>query len=188
MREGEASVLLVPDDVWKAVPQNVAVLRDKTVLAFDREKVTRFDIESAKGQVTVTRDKDGFTITAPEAVTADQVEAGAVLARLRSLRAVAFLTEDASGIARFLAKPAVKITLHQEGAAAPTTVLLAPAPDQRGGQPTAYAAVAGKGPVVLVDGKAIASLERTALELRDRRDFANLQPNDVKRFRVKENG
>ena len=188
MREGETSVLLVPDEVWKAVPQNVAVLRDKTLVAFDREKVTRFDIESAKGQVTVTRDKDGFKITAPEAVTADQVEAGAVLARLRGLRALAFLTEDASGIARYLAKPAVKITLHQEGAAAPTTVLLTPAPDQRGGQPTAYAAVEGKGPVVLVDGKAIASLERTELDLRDRRIFANLQPRDVKRVRVKANG
>ena len=188
MREGETSVLLVPDDVWKAVPQSVATLRDKTVVAFERDKVTRFDIESAKGQVTVTRDKDGFKITAPEALAADQVEAGAVLTRLQGLRAQGFLSDDASGIPRFLAKPEVKITLHAEGAPAPITVLFASSSDRRGGQPTAYAAVEGKGPVALVDAKALAGVGRTALELRDRRVFADLQPKDVKRMRVKANG
>jgi hypothetical protein len=188
MRAGEASVLLVAEDVWKAMPQTVAALRDKTVVAFERDKVTRFDIESPKGQVTVTRDKDGWKITAPEALAADQGEASAVLTRLHGLRAQGFLSDDASGIPRFLAKPEVKITLHAEGAAAPTTVLFAPSPDRRGGQPTAYAAVADKGPVVLVEGAALAQVGRTALELRDRRVFANLQPKDVKRVRLKANG
>ena len=185
MREGETSVLLVPEEVWKAVPQNVAALRDKTVVAFARDKVTRLDIESPKGQVTVTREKDVWKITAPEALAADQVEAGAVLSQLQGLRAQGFLSDDASGIPQFLAKPEVKVTVHQEGAPAPITVLLAPSPDRRNGQPTAYAAMAGTGPVVLVEGKALGALGRTALELRDRRVFADLQPRDVKRVRVK---
>lgn len=188
MREGEGSVLLIPEDVWRAVPQNVAALRDKTVVAFTRDKVTRVDIESPKGQVTITREKDVWKITAPEALAADQVEAGAVLSQLQGLRAQGFLSDDASAIPRFLATPEVKITLHQEGVPAPTTLLLAPSPDRRHGQPTAYAAVAGAGPVVLVDGKALASLGRTALDLRDRRVFADLQPKDVKRVRVKAGG
>ena len=188
MRDGEGSVLLIPEEAWKAVPQNVAALRDKTVVAFDREKVTRYEIESAKGQVTVTRDKDAWKITGPEALAADQVEANAVLTRLRDLRAQAFLTDDASGIPRYLAKPDVKITVHQDGAPAPVTVLLASSPERRGGQPAAYAAVAGTGPVVLVDGKAIESVGRTALTLRDRRVFAGLEPKDVKRVRVKAGG
>ena len=188
MRAGESSVLLVPEETWKAVPQTAASLRDKTVVAFDREKVTRVDIESPKGPVTVTKDKDTWKITAPEAVAADQAEVGAVLSRLRDLRAQAFLTDDASGIPRYLAKPEVKVTLHQDGAPAPITVLLAPAPDKRAGQPTVYAAVAGQGPVVLVDGKAIENLGRTALQLRDRQVFASLQPRDVKRVRVKAGG
>jgi hypothetical protein len=188
MRAGESSVLLVPEEIWRAVPQNVAALRDKTVVAFDREKVTRYDIETPKGQVTVTREKDTWKITAPQAVTADQVEAGAVLSRLRELRAQAFLAEDASGIARYLTKPDVKVTLHMEGAPAPITVLLASSPEKRGGQPTAYAAIAGKGPVVLVDGKALDSVGRTALQLQDRRVFAALETKDVKRVRVKAAG
>ena len=188
MREGEGSVLLIPDDVRKAVPDNVAALRDKTVVAFARDKVTRLDIESPKGQVTLVREKDVWKITAPEALAADQVEAGSILTQLQSLRAQGFMSEDAAGIERYLAKPEVKVTVHQDGAPAPLMLLLAPSPERRGGQPTAYAAVAGVGPVVLVDGKALGGLTRTALELRDRRLFGELQPRDVKRMRVKGNG
>jgi hypothetical protein len=187
MRGGENSVLLVPEDVVKAVPQSTAALRDKTLVAFERDKVTRYEIESPKGNVTVAREKDTWKITAPEALPADQVEAGAVLMQLRTLRAQAFLTDDGSGIPRFLAKPEVKVTIHQEGAS-PTTVLLAPAPDKRGGQPTAYAAIAEQGPVVLVDGKSLGAVTRTAKDLRDRRIFADLQPKDVTRVRIKAGG
>jgi len=111
-----------------------------------------------------------------------------VLSRLRELRAQAFLTDDASGIPRYLAKPEVKVTIRQEGAPAPTTLLLAPAPDKRGGQPTVYAGVTGKGPVVLVDGKALDNLGRTALQLRDHRLFAGLELKDVKRVRLRAGG
>jgi hypothetical protein len=188
MREGERSVLLIPEDVAKAIPASVAALRDRTVVAFDREKVKQYDVEGPRGTVTMTREKEGWKITSPEALAADQVEAGAVLQKLRDLRAQAFLTEDASGIPRYLASPTVKVTLHEEGAAAPTRILLAPAPDRRGGQPTAYAAIEGRGPVVLVDASALDSLGRTALDLRDKRVFAGLEPRDVKRVRVKAGG
>ena len=188
MREGESSVLLIPEETAKAIPLTVAAIRDKTVVAFDRDKVTRYEIESPKGQVTVARDKDGWKITAPQALPADQVEAGSVLARLASLRALGFLTDDGSGIPRYLSNPEVKVTLHIEGASAPTTVLLAPSPEKRGGQPAVYAAVAGQGPVVLVEDKALEGLGKTALALRDRRVFAGLEPKEVKRVRVKAGG
>ena len=66
--------------------------------------MTRLEIESPKGAVTLTGRTDGWKITAPEALPADQVEAGAVLVKLRDLSAQAFLTEDASGIPRYLAE------------------------------------------------------------------------------------
>ncbi|HYE93107.1 MAG TPA: DUF4340 domain-containing protein [Terriglobales bacterium] len=188
IREGESSVLLVPEEVWRAVPQTTAALRDKSLVTIERDKVTRYEIESAKGRVTVTREKDAWKITAPEALPTDQVEAGAVLMQLRNLRAQGFLSDDASAIPRYLAKPDVKITVHQEGALAPLTVLLAHSTEKRGGQPTAYAAVAGQGPVALVDAKSLESVTRGPRELRDRRLFADLQPKDVARVRVKAGG
>ena len=187
MRPGEPSVLLLPEEVWTALPENVAALRNKLVVEFDREKVTRLDIESPKGAVTLVREANRWRITAPEALPADQVEAGAVLFKLRELRAQAFLGDDASGISRYLAKPAVRVTLAQEGAPL-QTLLLAPSPERRGGAPSAYAAIAGRGPVVLVEAKALEEIGRPLLELRDRVLLSGLEPKDVKRLRVRAGG
>jgi len=188
MRPGESSVLLIPDDTWTAVPKNVAALRDKTVVGFDRDKVTQIEIESPRGAVTLAKDGDRWKITAPQALAADQVEAGAVLFKLRDLRAQSFLSDDASGIPRYLAKPTVRVSITEQGAPAPRTVLLAPSPEKRGGAPTAYAAVAGQGPVVLVDGKALDALGRSADDLRDRTLISGLEPRDIKRMRVRAGG
>jgi hypothetical protein len=184
MREGETSVLLLPEDVVKAIPLTVAAVRDKQLVAVDRDKVTRLEIESPKGAVTLAREKDRWSITAPQALPADQVEAGALISRLRDLRAQGFLSDDASAVPRVLAKPTVKVTITEEGKP-PTTVLLASSGERRAGSPSAYAAVAGRGPVVLVDGKALDDLGRSADDLRDHTLFSGLAPKDIKRLRVK---
>jgi uncharacterized protein DUF4340 len=186
MRPGEPSVLLIPDDVWQALPKNVAVLRNKAIVEYDRDKVDRIDIQSAKGSVSLARESDKWKIVAPEALPADQVEVGALLSSVRELRAQGFLTDDASGVPRYLAKPDVRITLTQKDTPA-TTVLLSLSPEKRGGQPSAYAAVAERGPVVLVDAKALTSLGRSATELRDR-TVVSVEPRDVKRVRIKAGG
>ena len=146
--------------------------------------MTRIELESPKGAVTLSREGDRWRVAAPEALPADQVEAGAILFKLRELRAQASLSDDATGIARYLAKPTVRVTLTERDAPAPTTLLLAPSPEKRGGQPSAYAAVAGKGPVVLVEGKALDELARSLTDLRDRTLLPGLEPRDVKRLRL----
>jgi hypothetical protein len=185
MRPGESSVMLIPDETWTAVPKNVAVLRDKSIVGFDRDKVTKIEIEGPKGTVTLARDGDRWKITAPQALAADQVEAGAVLFKLRDLRAQAFLTDDASGIPRYLGKPTVRVNITEQGASDPQTVLLAPSTEKRGGGASAYAAVAGRGPVALVDGRALDELGRSLDDLRDRTLLPGLEPRDIKRMRVR---
>ncbi|MEX2147335.1 MAG: DUF4340 domain-containing protein [Candidatus Rokuibacteriota bacterium] len=187
MREGDSTVFLLPDDVATALPRNVAVLRNKLLVDFDRDRVTGLEIDSPRGTVTLAREDDRWRIVAPQALPADQVEAGAMLVKLRGVRAVGFLTDDASGIPRYLAKPDVRVTLTQEGAP-PTTLLLAPSKETREGAPSAYAALAGTGPVALVEGKWIAELGRTADDLRDHALVSGLDPKAVKRVRVRVGG
>lgn len=187
MRPDEPTVLLVGEELWNAVPKNVAVLRNRTLVEVDRDKVTRLQIEGSKGTVEVAREGDQWKIVAPEPLATDQVEVGAVLSRVRELRAQAFLSDDASGIGKFLAKPEVKLTFTQQGGAT-TTLLLAPSQETRGKEPSAYAALAGSGPVVLVDAKALGELNRSATDLRDRRLLGNLEPKDIKRMRVRAGG
>jgi hypothetical protein len=187
MRPGESSVLLLPEEVWTALPKNVAALRDRTVVAFDRDKLTRLEVQGPRGDVTLVREGDRWKITAPQALPADQVEVGAVLFKLRDLKAQGFLAEDAAGVAKYLGKPEVRLTLTDQGGRA-QTLLLAPSPEKRGGQPSAYAAVAGRGPVVLVDAKALTDIGRSLTDLRDRTLVSGLEPRDVKRVQVKAGG
>jgi len=187
MRPDEPTVLLVGEELWNAVPKNVAVLRNRTLVEVDRDKVARLQIEGSKGMVEVAREGDQWKIVAPEPLATDQVEVGAVLSRVRELRAQAFLSDDASGIGKFLAKPEVKLTFTQQGGAT-TTLLLAPSQETRGKEPSAYAALVGSGPVVLVDAKALGELNRSATDLRDRRLLGNLEPKDIKRMRVRAGG
>src|SRR5262245_1902219 len=189
MRPGESTVLLLPEDVGKVVPRTSAALRDKTVVAIERDKVGRLEIESPRGAVTLVREQDKWRITQPEALPADQVEAGAVLMRLANLKALAFLGEDAASVGRYLAKPEVKVTVGAAGEPATTqTILLAPSPEKRGGQATAYAAVAGRGPVVLVDAAVLNEIGRPLKQFRDRSLVAGLEARDIKRVQVSREG
>ena len=130
------------------------------------------------------RDGSGWKITAPEALAADTGSVNAVLWKVRDLRAAGFLAEDAAGVARYLAKPQVTVALWEEGAKAPKTLLVGPSAEIRGGAPAAVAALAGEGPVALVDGKTLDDLAKTADDLRDKRLLPAFELSAVKRARV----
>lgn len=188
MRPGEQSVLLLPDEVWTLLPRTTAAVRNKNLIELDRDKVERLDLESPRGNITLVREGDKWRITQPETLPADPVQAGAVLQKLKSLRAQGFLSDDAAAIARYLPRPEVRATVTVQGNPMPLTVLLAPSPEKRGGQPMSYAAVAGRGPVVLVEGTAPSDVGRALNDLRDHTLVGGLEPRDVKRIQVKGGG
>jgi Domain of unknown function (DUF4340) len=184
MRAGEPAVMLVPEDVWTALPKTVAALRDKVVVAYAYDKVNRIEIAGPRGSVTVERDGPGWKLTAPEALQADAGEVNGLLWKIRDLRAAGFLAEDAGGIPRYLGTPEVTVKLWEEGAKEPKTLLLAASRESRDGQPAAVAAVAGQGPVVLVPATVLGDLGRTAADLRDRTLFPAFDVADVNHAQI----
>jgi hypothetical protein len=184
MREGDPGVLLVPDDVWKAVPKTVAALRDKVVIAYAYDKANRVQVDSARGTVTLEKDGSAWKITAPEALRADSGAVSNLLWKIRDLRASGFLGETPADVSRYLAKPDVTVRIWEEGSKEPHTLLVKSSAERRGAAPAAVAAVAGHGPVMLVDGKAVEDLSRTAADLRDRSVFPAFDLTDVKRARI----
>lgn len=184
MRPGESEVMVAGEELWTAFPKSVAALRDKVVVAYAYDKVKRLDVESPKGAVALERDGPGWKLTAPEALKADPGAVNNLLWRLRDLRSAGFLAEETTAIARYLSKPEVTVRLWEEGAKEPKTLLLGPSRETRGGQPAAVAAVAGQGPVMLVDGKVLQDLARTADDLRDKTLFPAFELADVKRARL----
>jgi hypothetical protein len=134
--------------------------------------------------VAIERDETSWKITEPEGLKADTGQVNSLLWKLRDMRAVGFLAEEAREIPRYLGKPDVTVRLWEEGAKEPKTLLLAGSSETRGGQPAAVAAVAGQGPVMLVEGKALQDLSKGSDDLRDRTVFPTFELDDVQRARV----
>jgi hypothetical protein len=183
-REGEPGVILTAEPVWSVFPKTVAALRDKVVVSYAYDKLAKVEIAHGRETIDLEKEGTGWKLTAPEALRADSGAVTQLLWKIRDLRALGFLSEAAADVPRFLAKPEVTVRLWEAGAKEPKTLLLQSSSERRGGQPAALAAVKGEGPVVLVEGKALAELTPGVAQLRDRTVFPAFDLGDVKRARV----
>jgi hypothetical protein len=184
-REGEPTVLLLEEDLWKAIPASATALRDKTVFAYDRGKVERVELESPKGKVSLALQDGQWRITAPVALRADEGAMSDVLWKARDLRATEFLAEPGGRLAAYgLDRPRVRLSVWEKDAKEPRTLLLAPAREKD----RAYATVAAPGGpspgVVAVDAKALDDLARSVTDLRDRSLATAFDTRDVARITI----
>src|SRR6266851_9263569 len=170
-REGEPGVILTAEAVWTTFPKTVAALRDKMVVSYAADKLTKIELAHGRGGITLEKDGTGWKLTAPEALKADSAAVTGLLWKIRDLRALGFLAETPAEAPRFLTRPEVIVRLWETGAKEPKTLLLQSSNERRGGQPAALAAVQGQGPVVLVEGKALTELTPSVAQLRDRTVF-----------------
>lgn len=185
-REGDPTVFAVEEELFRAVPASVTALRDKSVFTYDRGKLERLELESPKGKVALALQAGVWRITAPVALKADEGAMNDLLGKARDLRARDFVADDAKTLARFgLDRPQVRLQIWEQGAKEPRALLLAPAREKDLAYATATGAGAG-GPVVLVEGKALADLSRSAQDLRDRSLFAAFDTRDVTGVRIQQ--
>jgi len=183
-REGEPGVMLTAEALWTAFPKTVAALRDKVVVSYASDKLAKVEITHGREGLTLEKEGAGWKLTAPEALRADTGAVNRFLWKIRDLRALGFIAEGAADVPRWLNRPEVTVKLWETGAKEPKTLLLQSSPERRGGQPAALAAVQGAGPVVLVEGKALAELTPGVAELRDRTLLPAFELSDVKRARL----
>jgi hypothetical protein len=182
-REGDGAVLLVEEELWKAVPASATALRDKTVFAYDRGKLERVELESPKGKVALALQDGKWRITAPATLPADEGAMSQLLFKARDLRAREFLAEDAKRLAAWgLDKPQVRIAVWEKEAKEPKTLLLAPGREKD----RAYATALGPGAagVAAVDASALGELARGVTELRDRSLSEAFDTKDVTRITI----
>ena len=182
-REGDSTVLLVEDELWKAIPASAMALRDKTVFAYDRGKLERVELESPKGKVALALQDGKWRITAPAALRADEGAMSQVLFKARDLRARDFVAEDAKRLAAYgLDKPQIRISVWEKEAKEPKILLLAPAREKD----RAYATTLGQGAVgvAAVDATALQDLARGVTDLRDRSLSEAFDTRDVTRVTI----
>jgi hypothetical protein len=182
-REGEPGVLLVEEELWKAVPASAAALRDRSLFAYDRGKLERVEVESPKGKVALALQDGKWRITAPVALRADDGAVSEWLFKARGLRAQDFVAEDARRLGTYgLDKAQVRLTVWEKEAKEPKALLLAPAREKD----RAYATALGLGtvPVVSVEATALEELARGVADLRDRSLAEAFDTKDVTRITI----
>jgi hypothetical protein len=182
-REGDGTVLLVEEELWKSIPASAMALRDKTIFAYDQGKLERVELESPKGKVALALQDGKWRITAPVMLRADESAVSQLLFRARDLRARDFVAEDAKRLAAYgLDKPAIRLSVWEKETKEPKTLLLAPAREKD----RAYATTLGQGGagVAAVDAAALGDLARGVTDLRDRSLAESFDTKDVARITI----
>lgn len=142
MRSDRPGVVTVGDYAEKTLAKNVTTFRDKTVLAFDPEKVTRIALERRVGiGANLERGADG-NWSIPGRKDGQSVAISRLLDDVRDLRGADIATDQAGDLAPYgLDAPTLRVTLY-EGDTKLGTVLASSHDGKfyaiREGQPTVY--------------------------------------------------
>lgn len=165
-RAGEGKVLLVPSAVRSQAETRPADLRDRTLLAVEREKVQRITV--SRGAATATLERDGKLWRLSGAVRgrADANRVEDLLRELTGRGVKEFVAESTADLARYgLARPTARIALATDGQAPPHLLLLGRTDRARGG---VYARRGDAGPVLLLEERVARAVPDRLPDLRDK--------------------
>jgi hypothetical protein len=160
----ESKVLLVPSSIKFALDKQPKDLRDKQLLTFKDEDVTRVDIAPAgKPPVTLVRKEKEAWLLEPGGQPTDITEVRSYLSSLRSARALDF-PEDPKDTG--LDEPRLTVTV--ELGAAPKQALLIGADTGEGSQKQVFAKRADQPTVVTLGDWSFRTLDKDAWQFRDK--------------------
>ena len=171
VRKGdEPKLYLTTSSIGFGLNKQVKDLRDKQILTFKDEDVTRVEIAPQGAEkVTLTRkDKDAWTVD-PGDHPADATEVRSYLSSLRSTRAVDFPDDAGGDLGKYgLVAPrlAVTVTMGKDGGA--TQGLLVGGETTEGTQKQVYAKRADQPTVYALGEWSFRTLGKTAGQLRDK--------------------
>jgi hypothetical protein len=161
----EQKVVLVPSTLKFALNKQPKDLRDKQLLAFKDEDVTRIDIAPADGPpvALVRKDKDAWTLE-PGGQPTDITEVRSYLSSLRATRAVDFPESDVA--AAGLEKPRLTVTVGLGKDA--TQALLIGKETTQGAQKQLFAKRSDQPAVVTLGDWSFRTLGKDAWQFRDK--------------------
>jgi len=115
-------IFRITGDLCKKLDVTYADLRDKQVLHFDADNITRVEIHNAHGTIIATRSEgDEWTLASPDAQKGKSAASWKIFDPLTGLRAEEVLEHPPPNLAAKLATPAIEVTLLSKDGA--TTIL-----------------------------------------------------------------
>ena len=186
-RGDAARVFLLPQDLGDNLPQTTTALRDKTLLQFEREHITRLEIESPHEHIVLTNTGPRqYAMEQPVSTAGDGDAISSLLWDIKELKAKAFVAETPDALDLYgLDVPSRRITLWEKAPASQEAVqhemvLGAEAPDGQG----VYVRL-GEGPIIYLVGHPEAQriTNKTAFDLRNKKMLA-FTTDTVQKLRV----
>lgn len=105
-------VFLVPGYLDTTFAKSAYDLRDKSVLAFERDKVTGIELSMPIGPVTLAKEGDAWAIKAPTAMRADFGAVEGLIGRLSSAQMKSIVSEAPTDLAQYgLDKPSSRVSV-----------------------------------------------------------------------------
>ena len=183
-RSGEEQVLVLKETFLKEIPKQVADLRDRTLLALDREKVNTIELETPKGRTVLSKAEDTWGIKEPEEASADQRMINDLLWDLTTTRVKEFVDDDAKTLKPYgLDAPPVTVRLLDPQGKPLSTLTLARASNDEG----AYVRVGDSQAVTLVEARLYERLDKGPFDFR-LRQLLSFETWDVGKMELSRNG
>jgi len=183
-RSGEEQVLVLKETFLTEIPKQVADLRDRTLLALDREKVDTIELETPKGRTVLSKAEDTWGIKEPEEASADQGMINDLLWDLTTTRVKEFVDDDAKTLKPYgLDAPPVTVRLLDPQGKPLSTLTLARASNDEG----AYVRVGDSQAVTLVEARLYERLDKGPFDFR-LRQLLSFETWDVGKMELSRNG
>jgi len=182
-----ARVFLLPQELWDNLPKTATALRDKTLMKYEREHITRLGIQAPNEHIVITSTGPRqYTIEQPVQTPGDGDAIYSLLWDIQDLKAKDFVAETPDALDLYgLDAPRQRITVWEKAPAAQEAtqhelLLGAEAPDGQG----VYARL-GEGPVIYLVGNTEVQriMSKTAFDLRNKKIFA-FTADKVQKIRV----
>lgn len=140
-------------------------LRDKRVLPFERDKVTKLVLHNPNGDFEVEKEGDKWKLRKPVETLADRYKIDDILSRIRNARAREFVEEEPKELEQYgLHRPTFRVDLFLGEEGARKTLLIGKPKGSR-----YYAKDESRAPVFLVDSTFVKELRLTATDLREKK-------------------
>jgi hypothetical protein len=183
-RSGEEQVLVLKETFLTEIPKQVTDLRDRTLLALDREKVDTIELETPKGRTVLSKAEDTWGIKEPEEASADQRMINDLLWDLTTTRVKEFVDDDAKTLKPYgLDAPPVTVRLLDPQGKPLSTLTLARASNDEG----AYVRVGDSQAVTLVEARLYERLDKGPFDFR-LRQLLSFETWDVGKMELSRNG
>lgn len=159
------SVVLVKTEALEQLHKTVFELRERKILAFERDKVAKFELHYADQRLVLEKDGDEWQATEPEQKSLAMYKVNNLLYDLSDLKFTQKLTEAEADLSKYgLADPEIRITLHDDSGNELLTLLVGRAVE---GQETHYVKLDAEAVVYAIDPQFLQELPKTSADLEE---------------------